>query len=262
MRGRACATLFMKLARGSVEMCLQEVCTLLAIADEFGMIGRAIRAFEVLNNCNIDISPDINSGDLLSPRVLCFRSGALTEQAVLEDIARPEGHSLEFKSSLLFDRKKFHAVGAPTGVEMAPFNSEEVLHASLKTIAASLNCDGGTLYIGVDDDGGVAGLAVDFSLFKSDKVPEDEWELRLKSHIVGKFKDGNTINGYVRVQFATVDNKCVAKVSVSRRSAMTFVRDKTGTFTCYRRQGNQSVKVEITEIEEFIDKRRQEASAL
>jgi predicted HTH transcriptional regulator len=68
------------------------------------------------------------------------------------DIARGEGPGLEFKESLILDVKK-HVIG---GQPIEKCFSDEVLHSTLKTIAAYVNSGGGTLLVGVADDAGLS----------------------------------------------------------------------------------------------------------
>lgn len=70
-------------------------------------------------------------------------------------IQQGESHTLEFKSTLRYCLKK-----------KSP--QKYIGHAVMKTIAAYLNSEGGTLLIGVDDSGNVLGLEHDFSTFEEE----------------------------------------------------------------------------------------------
>ena len=70
---------------------------------------------------------------------------AALEQDVAALIAGGESGSVEFKSSLRWDLKKGERNRALEGV-------------ILKTLAGFMNSEGGTLLIGVADDGGVVGI--------------------------------------------------------------------------------------------------------
>ncbi len=85
-----------------------------------------------------------------------------------ELLARPEDKHLEFKSTLRWDLK--------TGEK-----SRLVEAASIKTVAAFLNSEfGGTLLVGVGDDGAVAGLEPDYAtLRKAGKADADLFLLHL-----------------------------------------------------------------------------------
>jgi type I restriction enzyme R subunit len=85
-----------------------------------------------------------------------------------ELLARPEDKHLEFKSTLRWDLKKGE-------------KSRLVESASIKTVAAFLNSEfGGTLLVGVGDDGAVVGLGHDYTtLRKEGKADGDLFLLHL-----------------------------------------------------------------------------------
>nr|WP_321514040.1 ATP-binding protein [uncultured Pseudodesulfovibrio sp.] len=76
------------------------------------------------------------------------REAAENDDDVLALIASGENGRLEFKQTLRFNLK-------------SEKNGREIEHASLKTVSAFMNSDGGTLLIGVADDGTVTGFAED-----------------------------------------------------------------------------------------------------
>lgn len=73
---------------------------------------------------------------------------ARTAEDVLHLIAEGESDTLEFKQTLRFNLKSGR-------------NGREIEHASLKTVAGFLNSEGGTLLVGVADNGAMAGFAED-----------------------------------------------------------------------------------------------------
>lgn len=76
------------------------------------------------------------------------QKAARTAEDVLRLIAEGESRSLEFKQTLRFNLKSGK-------------NGREIEHACLKTVAGFLNSDGGTLLIGVADNGAVTGFEED-----------------------------------------------------------------------------------------------------
>ena len=94
----------------------------------------------------------------------------------LEDMIR-EGESgeLEFKSTLRWDLKE--------GVVNKKL--EEVI---LKTVAAFANSQGGTLLIGVDDDGTILGLEHDY--LSLGEVDRDKFELHIRNLLNQQFGAG------------------------------------------------------------------------
>ncbi len=79
---------------------------------------------------------------------LLFDQYMRTHRRAADLVRQQESKTLEFKSSLRWDLKNDQK------------DDKHITHASLKTIAAFLNTDGGDLLIGVADDGTVLGIAV------------------------------------------------------------------------------------------------------
>ena len=80
-------------------------------------------------------------------------------------IARGESSSLEFKSSLRYDRER--------GVV-----NKELTKAVAKTIAGFLNGEGGTLLLGVSDEGGITGIEDDLATLRRPNADGFEQNLR------------------------------------------------------------------------------------
>ncbi|WP_187170349.1 AlbA family DNA-binding domain-containing protein [Salidesulfovibrio onnuriiensis] len=108
---------------------------------------------------------------------------ATTPEDVLRLIAGGESSRLEFKQTLRFNIK-------------AGKNGREIEQANIKTIAAFLNSEGGTLLVGVADSGAVTGLGDDN--FESDD--------RALLHF------NNLVNQYIGAEFASYVNTAVIEV--------------------------------------------------
>jgi hypothetical protein len=76
--------------------------------------------------------------------------------------------------------------------------------------------------------------------------------LFLRDKISTAFVAGNALNDYVEVQLAELDGVTVARVRVTPRRNLCYLKDKDGRAQVYRRQGNRSVKAEIWELEEIV----------
>ena len=87
-------------------------------------------------------------------------------------IREGESKSVEFKESLSLDLK--------TGKK-----AKYIQEASLKTVAAFLNTDGGTLLVGIADDGNISGVNEELSKFYQNKNDKFllHWKNLLKEHI-------------------------------------------------------------------------------
>jgi hypothetical protein len=142
---------------------------------------------------------------------------------VLELIAQGEGEKLELKETLEVDAK--------TGDRNAG-----VLMAALKTMAAFLNTEGGTMLIGVADSGEIRGLSKDYKLcHKHDK---DGFEQKIYSLIMSRFVPQPT--GKIKISFEQLEDKQVCVISVEKSKDIVHLDGKD----VYVREGNTSRKLE------------------
>ena len=142
---------------------------------------------------------------------------------VLPLIAQGEGEKLELKETLEVDTK--------TGDRNAG-----VLMAALKTMAAFLNTEGGTMLIGVADSGEIRGLAKDYKLCH--KHDNDGFEQKIHSLVASRFVPRPT--GKVKVSFEHMEDKQVCVVSVEKSKDIIHLDGKD----VYVREGNTSHKLE------------------
>lgn len=210
-----------------------------------------------LEELKLEISPALSTGDLNSERILRSKHRPKYDESFARvEIANIESKDLEFKSSMMFDHKKFkHS----SSFSLQEYRSEGVIHSFVKTIAAFFNTSGGILYIGVDDDGNFIGLDQDCRLLGCKEFDADKWELAFREFVATRFKEGNSINDYIDLVFIKVGAVTVARIQVPKRKKLTFVVDKEkdkekkkNETLLYRRQGNKTNSVEIDEVEEFL----------
>ena len=142
---------------------------------------------------------------------------------ILQLIAQGEGSNLEFKETLEADVR--------TG-EKYP----GVLASALKTIAAFLNTEGGTLLIGVSDSGEIKGLEKDFRLCS--KHDEDGLEQKLRSLLRDRFEPDPL--GKVNIQFEHVSDGVVCRIDIQPSHDVVYLDGKD----VYVRDGNTSRKLE------------------
>ncbi len=116
---------------------------------------------------------------------------------ILTLIAQGEGPKLEFKETLEHDVR--------TGQK-----NQEVIKSTLKTIAAFLNTDGGTLLIGVTDGGEIKGLERDFKL--CNKHDQDGFEQKLRNLIDSRFEPKP--HGKIETHFDQLPEGIVCRVVV------------------------------------------------
>lgn len=235
--------------------------------DVKNILQSAVQVFEIVNNCDLELVPGLEFGDMVTPRVLRKKiTHADSMDYVTRLISYGENQTTEFKSSFLFDHKRYEidVKGKSVG-DLKAYKNAGVTHSALKTIAAFLNSDGGTLLIGVVDDGTIKGIEQDFPLCGADSSNgPDKWELHLKNLVISRFLDGKAIPNYIRISLPKIEQKIVAIVDVIPRKRLSFLRTEKSNdpYVCYRRAGNSTVSVEIYEIEEFVESRKSKPSSI
>jgi len=128
-----------------------------------------------------------------------------SEEALLQTIAQGENAGLEFKSTLRWNLK----TDKP---------GKEIELACMKTIVAFLNSEGGTLMVGVEDDGNILGIEADnFS-------NEDKFFLHfnnlIKQHI------GLEHSKYIRFSIKRIQSYSVLVVDCQKSNKPVFLKDK------------------------------------
>jgi len=149
-------------------------------------------------------------------------------------IAQGEGAKLEFKGSLGVDPK--------TGA-----NNPKIAHAILKTVDAFLNTDGGTLLIGVDDNGQVTGVERDYASLG--KKNADGFQLRLRD-LLHSHLNPPPLSG-IKVTFEALPEGTVCKVEITRSAQVVHVNEKE----VYVRDGNTTRKLDGRELTDWASQR-------
>jgi hypothetical protein len=155
------------------------------------------------------------------------------ERDVQRLVARGEGPTLEFKSTVRMNLKS-GKIG------------KEIELAWLKGATAFMNTDGGTLLIGVGDDGEVLGLEPD--QFEN----EDRCRLHLKN-LVNQHV-GAELSPFIRFEVGEVDGKTVAVVQCERSPDPVFLKAKNRE-AFYIRSGPSSVELSSREVLEYVARR-------
>ncbi len=168
-----------------------------------------------------------------------YRDFALTQAdlALLELIAQGESVTREFKVAACWN--------AYSGRK-----DDTTRENVLQEVAAFLNSpEGGTLLIGVADDGTIAGLENDYQVANPQKQNRDGYELYLLEHIQN-FLQGNWSLCY-KVSFATLRGKDICRIEVQPASAPVYTQ--RGEF--YIREGARKRKLSSQETVEYIRQR-------
>ena len=144
-----------------------------------------------------------------------------------------ENEKLEMKSTLRFDLRQ----------NIVNKNLEYVI---AKTVSAFLNSEGGTLIIGVDDDGNALGLEKDIETFSKKDVDGFELHLRniIKKHL------GSNFEKHLKITFPIIDEKTICKVKILKSGKPVFANFE-GKDSFYVRNGNSSITKNREEQSEY-----------
>lgn len=160
-----------------------------------------------------------------------------------EMIAEGEDDELEFKSSLRWD----------TDLQTVSKKLEEVV---LKTIAAFGNAQGGTLLIGVKDDGEILGLEGDYHALGG--ANRDKFELHLRNVLNGCFGTA-FVTTKLRVSFPIVGETEICQIDIqpAAKPLVISVKDKNGQpqEKFYVRSGNSSQELSLNEMQAYLAER-------
>ena len=153
-------------------------------------------------------------------------------------IRQGEGAYIEFKSSLRWDIVE----------SRVNRNLETVI---LKTVTGFLNSSvGGTLLIGVADNGEIIGLDKDFQTLK--KPNQDGFELALMGLVSSNL--GADVCPFIHVLFHVIDQKQVCRVIVSPASRPVFL-EQANTPKFFVRTGGATRDLNIKEALSFVSDR-------
>ncbi len=166
-----------------------------------------------------------------------------TEQ-ITETIRKGENEQAEFKSSLRWDYRE---------QKVNPVLETVIL----KSIAAFANAKGGTLIIGVNDDGNILGLEPDFKTLK--KKDADGFELHLRRLIKNQFGI-SFATAHLHISFPEIEGKivCAIQITPSHHPLYLKTKNKNGNEVekFYVRMGNASQEISsLREIHQYIKNR-------
>jgi len=125
----------------------------------------------------------------------------------------------------------------------------------MKSISAFNNAEGGTLIIGVNDEGEVLGLDKDYAHLKGGR---DEFELHLRNYVNKSFGKVFASTG-IAVQFHELHNMDICQITIKKGGSPLYleVQDKNGQKQekFYLRSGNSSQELSPSEIGEYVKRR-------
>jgi hypothetical protein len=155
------------------------------------------------------------------------------ENEIREMILGGENEKLEIKSTLRFDLRE--------GIV-----NKKLEYVVAKTISAFLNSEGGTLVIGVDDDGNILGLGKDIQTLS--KQNSDGFELHLRQ-IIKKYL-GKNFEKYLKMTFPEIEGKKICVIKISKSGKPVFINFE-GNESFFVRNGNASIPKSRQEQSEY-----------
>lgn len=158
---------------------------------------------------------------------------------IAEVIARGETDQIEFKSSA---RCNMH-----TGKR-----DDRMEHVVAKTLAAFMNSSGGTLLLGVSDDGEMLGLGPDFRTLKTPDA--DRFELWLRDFLATSM--GRNAAAVPKLDFHQVPDstELVCRVTCAPSPVPVYVRSaKGGVHEFWVRVGNSTRLFEVNEAVDYVE---------
>ena len=183
---------------------------------------------------------------LLASHINAFLDGiTVTEEsfvpAVIEDLIKEgESDELEFKATLRWDIKEGSV-------------SKKLEQVIVKTVAAFANAQGGSLLIGVDDDGQAVGLSRDYeSLGEANR---NQFELHLRN-VLNQQLGAAFVASKIQIQFHAVDDVdvCQVDITTAKEPMIVTVKDKNGQSVekFYARSGNSSQEIPMREMSSYV----------
>jgi len=134
----------------------------------------------------------------------------------------------------------------------APLNPdipEKVINEGItKTVAAFMNTQGGTLGIGISDDGDILGIEPDLDYKKQDLDSYQNWLTTLLINTIGSASTSRNVN----VRFETIEGKVVCLLDVTRASSAVYAETTKGKEVFYIRTGNTTRILTGSEMVKYI----------
>lgn len=151
-----------------------------------------------------------------------------------ELIAQGESYRQEFKSTMRHNLRE----GKPDkGIELA----------WLKTVVGFLNSEGGTLFIGIADDGAILGLEADN--FSNEDKCRLHFKNLLNQHV------GLEYSRYIHLDLVTHEEKQIAVVQCEKSQTPVFLKNKNDE-EFYIRSGPSTTKLTGSKLLKYLDQRK------
>jgi type I restriction enzyme R subunit len=178
--------------------------------------------------------------ELIIERVFDYKDKE--ENSIYKKIKNREDSSIERKSSFRYD------------INLKQSNPKLLEKIIAKTIQAFMNGEGGTLFIGIDDDGKILGLKEDYKTLK--KKNSDGFELELRQSL-DKYLQDKIVNELIKISFYTVEECEICEIIV-KSSPKPIILSDEGKQEFYVRIGNSSKPYSFRDFYEYSIRRFKE----
>ena len=151
-------------------------------------------------------------------------------QSVSAIISKGETANVEFKPAIWYDHGR--ATHDPN------YKLKREAHVSdniIRTVAGFLNAEGGTLFVGVSDDGNAYGLEGDLGL--TGRKDWDGLENEL-NQLISQAVSNEVCAAKVKISFPQFQNKRIAKIDVMKAISPVFMKNESHQNKFYVRIGN------------------------
>lgn len=161
----------------------------------------------------------------------------LDKQHVSDYLAAGEGQFVEYKSSLVWDYRQQRV-------------NKDLYEPIMKTLAAFMNSQGGTLLIGIGDEGEVLGLEPDLLTMKKQNIDgfENTFNMAFNKMIGVQFRQ------HVEVAFPELEGKAICLVRVRPSNNPVYVVHQ-GQESFYVRAGNGTQALSVSQAAPYIQDR-------
>lgn len=231
--------LFARAYRGGIECSIGELAGLWGMQND-RVLEQVIAVQSRLDQLGLTLSPGPEVGSYDSPRVLkAPRTDSLVDR--LPMLVSAENDRTEFKESIFTDMKRFRATR-----QLA--ESPEVTKSALKSVAALMNAEGGTVLLGINDAGEACdGVARDILLRNTDR---DHLELTIRNLVQNRLV-GVDAESYLTLEWAELDAGPVIGIDVAPTQRPCFLRtNKEVEF--FIRRGNRTRSLNLVEFYEHV----------
>jgi hypothetical protein len=162
-------------------------------------------------------------------------------------ISGGESGSVEFKPAIWFD---FSRAKNDSGY-VANKSASRVRDKIIRTVAGFLNADGGTLFIGISDDGDSYGIQKDVEL--SGRGDLDGYELDLFSMLTNTLEK-QVVARKVRVSFPEHKGVTIARVDVQKSDEPVFANTSQSREEFFVRIGNSTNRLSVQSAMSYVAK--------